>query len=162
MANPKPVALTQVAAGDYTGRGAPKPLLVVGDIPGAGGGATAWADVTGKPTTFAPIVGTAANQALAGNTVIPAVATWANISGKPAVVAAGTTEAAARAAIGAGTGNGSSNLTLAQSQAGIATKTQIAALSNASAAVGEDAAALLVELNATITKLNAVIAALKA
>lgn len=30
-----------------------------------------WTEVTGKPTTFAPIIGTAANQALAGNTVIP-------------------------------------------------------------------------------------------
>lgn len=30
-----------------------------------------WTEVTGKPTTFAPIVGTAANQAMPGNTVIP-------------------------------------------------------------------------------------------
>lgn len=33
--------------------------------------APTWTEVTGKPTTFAPIIGTAANQALAGNTVIP-------------------------------------------------------------------------------------------
>lgn len=31
----------------------------------------AWTEVTGKPTTFAPITGTAANQAMPGNTVIP-------------------------------------------------------------------------------------------
>lgn len=30
-----------------------------------------WAEVTGKPTTFAPIIGTTATTALAGNTVIP-------------------------------------------------------------------------------------------
>ena len=40
----------------------------------------------------------------------PAVATWENLDGKPAVIAAGADAAAARTAIGAGTG--SSNLTL--------------------------------------------------
>lgn len=30
-----------------------------------------WTEVTGKPTTFAPIIGTGATQAMAGNTVIP-------------------------------------------------------------------------------------------
>lgn len=47
-----------------------------------------WASVTGKPTTFAPIIGTTATTALAGNTTIPAAATWANLSGKPATVVA--------------------------------------------------------------------------
>lgn len=65
--------------------------------------APTWAQVSGKPTTFAPIVGTAANQAMAGNTAIPAAATWANISGKPAVVAEGATAAAARTVLGLGT-----------------------------------------------------------
>lgn len=92
--------------------------------------ATTWASVTGKPSTFDPIIGTSATTAMAGDTNIPAAATWANISGKPAVVAAGTNEANARAEIGAGT----SNLTLAQSQAGIATKAAIAALTEASTA----------------------------
>lgn len=32
-----------------------------------GGGSTAWADVTGKPTTFPPTVGTSATTAAAGN-----------------------------------------------------------------------------------------------
>ena len=45
---------------------------------------------------------------MAGNTTIPAAPTWNNISGKPAVVAAGADAEAARAAIGAGT----SSLTL--------------------------------------------------
>lgn len=49
---------------------------------------------------------------------------WDDITGKPASIGAGVDAAAARAAIGAGT----SNLTLAQSQAGIATKPAIAAL----------------------------------
>lgn len=54
---------------------------------------------------------------------------WDDIVDKPAVVAAGATQAAARTAIGAGT----SNLTLAQSQAGIASKAAIAALTSESA-----------------------------
>lgn len=32
-----------------------------------GGGATAWADITGKPTTFAPAIGATATTAAAGN-----------------------------------------------------------------------------------------------
>lgn len=119
MAEPKPL---EYVAGTWTGRGRPKPVTIA-DLP-TGGGEVAWTDVTGKPTTFAPTIGTTATTALAGNTTIPAAATWANISGKPAVVAAGADAAAARTAIGAGT----SNLTLAQSQAGIATKAAIAAL----------------------------------
>lgn len=61
----------------------------------------AWASVSGKPSTFPPVIGTTASTALAGNTVIPAAPTWGNISGKPAVVAAGVDAAAARTAIGA-------------------------------------------------------------
>lgn len=34
---------------------------------GGGGGSTAWADITGKPTTFAPTIGSGATQAVAGN-----------------------------------------------------------------------------------------------
>lgn len=37
--DPKPIALTQVDAGDYTGP-APQPFVVVGDIPGGGGGSS--------------------------------------------------------------------------------------------------------------------------
>lgn len=43
----------------------------------AGGGAVAWADVTGKPATFAPIVGTTATTAKAGNAVQTAAQTTA-------------------------------------------------------------------------------------
>lgn len=105
MANPIPLTT------DGSGPEGAIPVEIYGDS--GSGGDVAWADITGKPTTFAPIIGTAANQAMAGNTVIPAAATWANIAGKPAVIAAGSDAAAARAAIGAGTGNGTSNLAVA-------------------------------------------------
>lgn len=48
--------------------------------------AAAWADVTGKPATFPPTVGTTATTALAGNTSIPA----APAAGTAAQLTAGT------------------------------------------------------------------------
>lgn len=39
---------------------------------GGTGGSVAWGDITGKPTTFAPTIGTTSTTALAGNTIIPA------------------------------------------------------------------------------------------
>lgn len=45
MADPKPIALTQIDEADYDGKGAPQPFVVVGDIPGTG--PVAVADVTG-------------------------------------------------------------------------------------------------------------------
>ncbi len=64
----------------------------------------AWGSITGKPTTFAPIVGSNANQAMAGNTSIPVdlsvsqtenvhadnytdTKAWASITGKPTTFA---------------------------------------------------------------------------
>lgn len=91
---------------------------------GGSGDPVSWDDIEGKPSTFAPTIGSTSTTAMAGDTVIPAAATWENLSGKPAVIASGADASAARAAIGAGT----SSLTLAQSQAGIATKPAIAAL----------------------------------
>ncbi|MFJ1698182.1 hypothetical protein ACIOHC_24205 [Streptomyces sp. NPDC088252] len=38
--------------------------VVEGDL---GGGSTAWADITGKPATFAPTIGATATTAVAGN-----------------------------------------------------------------------------------------------
>lgn len=85
-------------------------------------GAT-WNTIEGKPAVIAAgataaaarsaigagtsnlTIGTTASTAMAGNTTIPAAATWANLSGKPAVIAAGADQAAARTAIGAGTSN---------------------------------------------------------
>lgn len=42
---------------------------------GGGSGSTAWGDITGKPATFAPTIGTTAMTAMAGNTAIPPVYT---------------------------------------------------------------------------------------
>ncbi|MGW1433122.1 hypothetical protein ACWD6K_31440 [Streptomyces sp. NPDC002431] len=39
--------------------------VVEGDL--GGGGSTAWADITGKPSTFAPTIGATATTAVAGN-----------------------------------------------------------------------------------------------
>lgn len=36
-------------------------------LEGSGGGSTAWADITGKPATFAPTIGATAATAAAGN-----------------------------------------------------------------------------------------------
>lgn len=55
------------------------------------GGAVSWDDVTGKPATFPPVIGTTATTALAGNTTIPAASSTA-----PAALAAA-------AAVGTGT-----------------------------------------------------------
>lgn len=66
----------------------------------------AWAEVTGKPSTFAPIIGTTATTAMAGNTVIPAAPTADTLSGATTVgkaVVKAADQAAARTAIGAGT-----------------------------------------------------------
>lgn len=67
----------------------------------ASGGAAsvAWGDITGKPATFAPIVGTGATQAMPGNTALTA------ISGTLTVAKGGTgatTAAAAWTALGGG------------------------------------------------------------
>lgn len=64
---------------------------------GEGGGPSVvnWADVQGKPETFAPIIGTTATTAKAGNWV-PA---WADVTGKPTTFApiVGTTATTAAA-----------------------------------------------------------------
>jgi len=72
----KPVV---IAAGADAGEardaiGAGTSNLVIGttaDTAKAGNYAPTWAEVTGKPTTFPPVVGTGANDAMPGNTVIP-------------------------------------------------------------------------------------------
>ena len=80
----------------------------------AGNYAPAWGDVTGKPTTFAPIIGNTATTAKAGNYA----PTWAEVTGKPAVIAAGADAAAARTAIGAGTSNLTIGTTATTAKAG--------------------------------------------
>lgn len=46
-------------------------------IESSSGGAVAWADVTGKPATFPPVIGTTATTAKAGNAVQTATQTTA-------------------------------------------------------------------------------------
>lgn len=70
------------------------PVQGAGD---AGGGPVAWDDVTGKPATFPPTIGTTSTTAKAGNYVPE----WGEVTSKPAVIAAGSTAAEAIAAIGA-------------------------------------------------------------
>lgn len=65
MANPKPISIEYVAPAEYSGP-APQPFLVVGE---PAEGAVAWADISDKPTTFAPTIGTTAITAKAGNYV---------------------------------------------------------------------------------------------
>lgn len=60
-----------------------------------------WEDISNKPQTFPPTIGTTAGTALAGNTVIPPKATWDNLDNKPPFIAAGTTKEEAREAIDA-------------------------------------------------------------
>lgn len=101
-------------------------LVPTEHLPGGGGGASTWDELTGKPTTFPP---TAHNHTVSQVTGLqsaldskaatshnhdgtyvkpadlPAAPTWGTLSGKPAVIAAGTSATAARDAIGAGTSN---------------------------------------------------------
>lgn len=57
--------------------------------------AVAWSSITGKPTTFAPIIGTTPTTAKAGNWV----PTWGEVTGKPSTFAPiiGTTSSTAKA-----------------------------------------------------------------
>ena len=70
---------------------------------GSSGGAVsvAWADVTGKPATFTPTVGTGANQAMPGNKTLANIGGVVPASGLPAA----STSAAGIIQIGAGANN---------------------------------------------------------
>lgn len=70
---------------------------------GSSGGAVsvAWADVTGKPATFPPIVGTEANQAMPGNKTLANIGGVVPASGLPAA----STSAPGIIQIGAGANN---------------------------------------------------------
>lgn len=94
-------------------------------IAGGGGGAVAWADVTGKPTTFPPVVGTTATTAKAGN-YVPA---WTEITSKPTTFA----PVAATASVVGG-------VKMAATQA---------------ASTATDVALLVTDFNALLTKLKA-------
>lgn len=83
---------------------------------GAGGSSepVTWESIEGKPSTYPPTIGTTATTAKAGNYQ----PTWAQVTGKPAVIAAGTDAAAARAAIGAGTSDLAIGTTATTAKAG--------------------------------------------
>ena len=70
---------------------------------GDSGGAVsvAWTDVTGKPATFAPIVGTGANQAMPGNKTLANIGGVVPVSGLPVA----STSAPGVIQIGAGENN---------------------------------------------------------
>ena len=70
---------------------------------GSSGGAVsvAWADVTGKPATFTPTVGTGANQAMTGNKTLANIGGVVPVSGLPAA----STSAAGIIQIGDGANN---------------------------------------------------------
>jgi len=77
MTIPKAIKLV-AAAEDYSGI-PPEEFAVVGELPGGGGESTppAWGDITGKPATFPPTIGTTATTAKAGNAVQTATQTTA-------------------------------------------------------------------------------------
>lgn len=77
MSRPKP--LVQGDALPDTGPYRPKPVFVDG-VSGGGPAEVDWDDVTGKPATFPPTVGTTATTAKAGNYA----PTWGDVKGKPA------------------------------------------------------------------------------
>jgi len=92
---------------------------LLAELQAGGGGSTlvAWADVTGKPATFTPTIGTTATTAKAGNYQ----PTAANISDATAVgrsVLTAADAAAARTAIGAGTSSLALGTSASQAAAG--------------------------------------------
>lgn len=71
------------------------------------------------------VIGTTAGTAMAGDTAIPAQATWSNISGKPAFVAEGADATAARAALGLGTAATTASTAYATSAQGTLASTAV-------------------------------------
>lgn len=81
MFNPKPQLLRAVDKPENVSSqeiAKAQPVYIDG-LPEGDSGAVTWASVTGKPTTFPPVIGTSASTAKAGN-YVPA---WADVSGKP-------------------------------------------------------------------------------
>lgn len=73
---------------DRRGNVTASPVLALEGLDGGGGGAVAWGDVTGKPTTFPPTVGTTATTAAAGNHTHADYATTAALAALEARVTA--------------------------------------------------------------------------
>ncbi len=133
-----------------------------------------WTSITGKPTTFAPIIGSGAADAKAGDYV----PTWTDIASKPAFIAAGTSAALARSAITAAVSGANNNITsltglttaLSVSQGGTGGTSQataqaalgvpakpaaVAALGAVSGTAATDIATLYAKVNELLTALKA-------
>lgn len=125
-------------------------------IHGAGGGSAEvdWADITGKPSTFAPVIGTTATTAKAGN-YQPAAANISDASAVGRSVLTATDAAAARTAIGAGTSNLAIGTTASTAKAGNAVQTATQTTASAiSPGTATNVQAILAELAARITALE--------
>lgn len=122
---------------------------------GSSGGAVsvAWADVTGKPATFAPIVGTGANQAMPGNKTLANIGGVVPASGLPAA----STSAAGIIQIGAGANNAMPGNKFVAGAAVANVDSQTVAGAEAS----EVATSATNAVNAVATKLNDLLAQLR-
>ncbi|MFE1358852.1 hypothetical protein [Streptomyces harbinensis] len=98
------------------------PLRTVGLGGGGGDGTVAWADVTGKPSTYPPVTGTSATSAKPGNWQ-PASANISDATDTGRAVLTAADQAAARTAIGAGTSSLAIGTTASTAAAGNHTHT---------------------------------------
>ena len=127
-----------------------------------------WAD---GPSGGTPITAAELNRIEQGIDDADAAATapvaWADVAGKPAVIAAGADQAAARAAIGAGTSSLGLGTSASTALAGNTPKlssaaiSAIAALTPVSVADATDEASAIALANACKSRINSIIAALK-
>lgn len=123
------------------------------DADGTAGGSVAWDDVTGKPATFPPTIGTTATTAKAGN-YAPSAADVSDATTVGRSVLTAASAAAARTAIGAGT----SSLTLGTSGTTACAGNDARLLTGSAAAVNNstatDVAGLVADFNALLAALR--------
>lgn len=122
---------------------------------GDSGGAVsvAWTDVTGKPATFAPIVGAEENQAMAGNKTLANIGGVVPVSGLPPA----STSAAGAIQIGSGATNAMPGNKFVSGAAVANVGTQSVAGADAT----EVATSATTAVNAVGTKLNDLLAQLR-
>ena len=120
----------------------------------SGAVSVSWADVTGKPATFAPIVGTGANQAMPGNKTLANIGGVVPASGLPAA----STSAAGIIQIGAGANNAmpGNKFVTGAAVANVGSQT----VTGADAA--EVATSATTAVNAVVTKVNELLVQLRA
>lgn len=123
------------------------------DADGVVGGNVAWDDVTGKPATFPPTIGTSATTAKAGN-YAPAVADISDATATGRSVLTAANAAAARTAIGAGT----SSLTLGTTGTTACAGNDARLLTGSATAVNNSTAT---DVAGLVTDFNALLAALR-